>query len=130
MNNATTASQTPPLVSVPLHPIVRPLFLPLKHEYFEAFERGEKTVEYRVYGTRWNERTCAVGRKVVLSHGYGTKRRLRGEVTHFEKSREPLKTLAWLKCYGHRTGDCACITIKLDRSNAPLELQAERKEKL
>lgn len=95
----------------------RPLFIPLNREYFEAFERGEKTTEYRVYGPRWNERTCTIGRRVTLSLGYGKQRRLTGRVARFEKNREPLKTLAWLKCYGHRTGDCACITVDLDSTN-------------
>jgi hypothetical protein len=30
----------------------KPLFIPLKAEFFEAFERGEKDTEYRVYGPR------------------------------------------------------------------------------
>ena len=96
-----------------------PIFIPLKKEFFEAFERGEKTVEYRVYGKRWNETTCTMGREVVLSCGYGKQRRLRGVIVKFEKSREPLKTLAWLKCYSHRTGDAACITIKVYKSETP-----------
>lgn len=40
---------------------VKSLFVPLKKEYYEAFECGEKTVEYRAYGPRWNEKTCWVG---------------------------------------------------------------------
>ena len=32
---------------------MKPLFIPLKAEFFNAFERGEKTAEYRVYGPRW-----------------------------------------------------------------------------
>lgn len=94
-----------------------PLFIPLKREYFEAFERGDKKHEYRPYGVRWNEKTCPVGRRVTLSLGYGRQRRLNGKVVSFEKSREPLKTLAWLKCYGHRTGDCAVIGIELESPN-------------
>ena len=93
---------------------MKPLFIPLKAEFFNAFADGSKKEEYRVYGPRWNERTCTIGRPVVLSYGYGKKRRLRGVVASFERSREPLKTLAWLKCYGHRTGDCACIGIKVE----------------
>lgn len=49
---------------------MKPLFIPLRTEYFRAFERGEKTVEYRRYGRGWNERTCLVGKTAVLSHGY------------------------------------------------------------
>lgn len=38
--------------------------------WFNAFLSGEKTVEYRAYGPRWNESTCTPGRKALLSHGY------------------------------------------------------------
>lgn len=61
----------------------RPLFLPLKAEWFDAFEKGEKGEEYRAYGTRFNEVTCTVGRSVVLSYGYGKKRRLQGKISFF-----------------------------------------------
>lgn len=61
----------------------KPLFIPLKAKWFEAFERGDKTTEYRAYGPRWNERTCRVGRAVTLSYGYGKARRLSGEVIGF-----------------------------------------------
>jgi len=44
-----------------------PLFIPLKGEYFDAFARGEKRQEFRPWGKRWNERTCRIGRRVVLS---------------------------------------------------------------
>ena len=49
------------------------LFIPLKTAYFEAFRAGTKTVEFRLYGPRWNERTCPVGRSVVLSKGRRSK---------------------------------------------------------
>lgn len=74
------------------------LFIPLKTEYFEAFKAGTKRTEYRVYGPRWNERTCTVGRPVVLSKGYGRTHRLQGEVTAFWKS--SLAPADWQKCYG------------------------------
>jgi len=66
---------------------VKPLFIPLKKEYFEAFERGEKKVEYRAYGARWNENVCVIGRPVVLSCGYGKARRLKGKVVSFMKTK-------------------------------------------
>jgi len=53
----------------------KPLFLPLKREYFDAFEAGIKTHEYRLYGPRWNEKNCRIGRPVTLSCGYGKGRR-------------------------------------------------------
>lgn len=95
---------------------MKPLFIPLKTEFFEAFENGMKDTEYRIYGPRWNERTCAIGREVVLSHGYGNKRRLRGVVVGFDVSDEPTKTEAWRKCYGESdgfVGKAACIRVAL-----------------
>lgn len=61
----------------------KPLFIPLRKEYFEAFERGDKGSELRIYGPRWNERTCKPGRYVILSCGYGKHRRLLGRITQF-----------------------------------------------
>ena len=92
----------------------KPLFIPLKTAYFEAFAKGEKTTEYRPYGPRWNELTCPVGRKVTLSHGYGKARRLSGTVAAFERSAEPTRTPAWLDCYGRKGVEAACIHIRLD----------------
>lgn len=92
----------------------KPLFIPLKTAYFEAFANGEKTTEYRPYGPRWNERTCSVGRKVTLSHGYGKARRLTGTVIAFGRSAEPTRTAAWIDCYGDKSSDAACIHIQID----------------
>jgi hypothetical protein len=63
---------------------MKPLFIPLMKEYFEAFERREKDTEFRVYGPRWNEGTCVIDRPVVLSCGYGKQRRLNGIITSFK----------------------------------------------
>lgn len=48
----------------------KPLFIPLRTEYFRQFENGEKQIEYRRYGRGWNERTCLIGKRAILSHGY------------------------------------------------------------
>lgn len=37
----------------------------------------------RLYGPRWNERTCYIGRPVTLSKGYGTKNRIYGHIKGF-----------------------------------------------
>lgn len=92
----------------------KPLFIPLKAEYYEAFEKGEKNTEYRPYGARWNERTCAPGRTVVLSYGYGKKRRLTGRVESFRKHTTPSELPGWTACYGDRSDTAACIGIALD----------------
>lgn len=95
--------------------LLKALFIPLFTVHYNAFESGDKTEEYRPYGPRWNERTCAIGREVVLSCGYGKKRRMRGIVIGFRRSIEPTRTQAWKDCYRDRTGDAACIKIKIVR---------------
>ena len=95
---------------------MKPLFIPLKAEFFEAFERGEKKAEYRVYGPRWNEKTCPVGRPVVLSYGYCKKRRLRGTVASFHINYFPNALPGWTAVYGQDGGNAACIGIKVEGS--------------
>jgi hypothetical protein len=98
---------------------VPPLFIPLKREYFEAFARGEKSVEYRRRGPRWNAETCPIGRPVILSLGYGKARRLTGNISAFHYDTIPSKLAGWLACYGPNSGDASCITIQLDNPPAP-----------
>jgi len=100
-----------------------PLFIPLKREYFEAFERGEKIEEFRPYGPRWNEQTCPVGRQVVLSLGYGKQRRLFGRVVGFRKDEQPQLRPAWVHCYGDKHAVAACIKIELQPFNKSSVLQ-------
>lgn len=93
---------------------MKALFIPLKTAYFELFATGLKNTEYRVYGPRWNENTCYEGRSVVLSHGYGKHRRLRGRIVRFHKSLEPTRTAAWQDCYGTTDQIAACIEIQIE----------------
>lgn len=88
------------------------LFIPLKTEFFEAFERGEKDTEYRAYGPRWNEETCRVGRRVTVSHGYGKARRLIGEVVRFSIV-GPDASPGIRKCYPEGS-EFAAIKIRID----------------
>jgi hypothetical protein len=98
----------------------KPLFIPLKAEYFDDFATGMKTTEYRINGPRWNERTCRIGRAVTLSRGYGKQQRLRGTVTGFIA--EPLACLDGylyreLRALFPSTSDyakVACINIELE----------------
>ncbi len=96
---------------------MKPLFIPLKAEYFDAFERGEKSIEYRRFGQRWNYETCVVGRPVILSRGYGRHRRLTGTIVSFRPSyftkHLPELVPGWLECYGPNDAIVACITIQL-----------------
>ena len=93
---------------------MKPLFIPLKREYFDAFRLGTKTEEFRPVGPRWNASTCVVGRPVVLSLGYGKSSRLNGLIAGYQESVEPTQTDAWRKCYGARKGLAACIRVALD----------------
>lgn len=94
-----------------------PLFLPLKSQYFNAFAEGTKTVEYRLYGPRWNERTCYPGRPVVLSCGYGKSRRLTGRVMGLDLCLSPADMLpGWVDCYGAASGPAICISILIDHA--------------
>lgn len=96
------------------------LFIPLKREHFEAFRDGTKPnmEELRPEGPRWNARTCAIGRSVVLSLGYGKAQRLSGRIVGYRTSTEPTRTPAWKDCYGDRAGLAACIQIELDNATA------------
>jgi hypothetical protein len=60
-----------------------PLFVPLRAEFFRAFADGTKTVEWRKFGPRFNERTLFVGRRVTLSNGYSGER-LFGRIVQLE----------------------------------------------
>lgn len=59
---------------------IKPLFIPLKREWFEAFANGSKDTEYRPLIPRWDASVCFTGRPVTLSMGYGKQRRLSGVV--------------------------------------------------
>jgi hypothetical protein len=65
---------------MPLNDMIveKPLFIPLKAEFYDAFVRGEKSEELRKWGPRWNAKVCAVGRLVILSRSYGKQHRVRG----------------------------------------------------
>lgn len=92
----------------------RPLFIPLKTEYFEAFKAGTKDTEYRRHGSRWNEDVCQVGRPVVLSKGYGKSERLSGVITGFEV--RFLRSDDFVACYG-KPDWAACIQIKVSENS-------------
>lgn len=93
----------------------KPLFIPLKREFFEAFERGEKREEYRMLGPRWNGRTCTPGRPVILSLGYGSKKRLRARVESFRVCATPEALPGWAECYGAKADLAAVIVLEVER---------------
>lgn len=93
----------------------RPLFIPLRREWFDQFEDGRKDTEYRVHGPGWNERTCRVGRRVTLSCGYGKHRtRLTGTITQFEVLPAAQAHPAFREIYP-TAPEAAAIRIRVDR---------------
>ena len=95
----------------------KPLFIPLFGWAFNLYASGVKTTEYRLYGPRWNERTCAPGRRVTLSYGYGKARRLTGVISSLEVSDAAGDAEAWGRAFGSplKPGQrVAAIGIKLD----------------
>lgn len=112
----------------------KPLFVPMKSEYYEAFKGGEKTEELRLYGKRWNERTCYVGRKIILSKGYGKKERLIGQIWRFKKQHGSLFGSTYKKSildvFFNLDVYIACISIKdikpiTERKTIPLSGRIE-----
>ncbi len=87
----------------------KPLWIPLRREWFIAFRDGGKGHEWRLYGPRWNEDSCFIGRPVTLSLGY-TRTRLSGVVVSFDRRRAVAPAVAEL--YGKGTM-CAVIGITL-----------------
>lgn len=92
----------------------KPLFIPLKTEYFNAFKSGEKTEELRKYGKRWTIANCE-GREVVLSKGYGNHERLIGTVWRVKKQHGSTFGSTYKKaikeCYGTLDIEICCISI-------------------
>jgi hypothetical protein len=94
---------------------MKPLFIPLKSEYYEAFKDGSKTEELRQYGPRWNHDTCVVGRDVILSKGYGKQNRMKGRIWRFRKQHGSLFGSGYKRSikavFGTLDIEIACISI-------------------
>jgi hypothetical protein len=96
----------------------RPLFIPLSGKYYDQFISGEKRSELRRYGSRWNENVCQIGRRVVLSRGYGKQQRVTGVIREFYKRRGNTFGSTYQQairdCYGTLDLFIAEIRITLD----------------
>lgn len=94
---------------------MKAMFIPLKTEYYEAFKDGSKREELRLYNGRWNELTCRIGRKVILSKGYGSKNRMEGVIKEFRKQRGDVFGAGYqasiMAVYGTLDIDIACFYI-------------------
>jgi len=93
----------------------QPLFIPLCAGPFDEFKAGSKQnmEEYRPEGPRWNAEVCRIGRRVVLSRGYGKKDRLQGVIVGYRQiwSREVPN---WSTYYPKKEGRVAAIKIEVE----------------
>ena len=99
----------------------KPLFIPLKTEYYEAFESGSKSRELRRGSDkRWSEKNCRIGRHVTLSKGYGKAHRISGVVTGYERKLAALLPSndydAFRACFGLGEEFASVIHIDIDRN--------------
>lgn len=92
---------------------MKPLFIPLKSEYFDAFYNGKKTVEWRIYGPRWNDQTCTPGRKVVLSKGYGKYHRMDGIILNTSKHIIDDPEHIFNRVYGDKSKGAVAFAIRI-----------------
>lgn len=98
----------------------KPLFIPLLSQYFDQFKDGIKDTECRLHGRRWNARTCRVGRRVILSRGYGKADRIAGVIDSVSYDNCPAVNIpGWVEIYGVGRGQAIRIRIKLNR-DAPV----------
>ena len=84
----------------------KPLFVPLKSQYYYEFKNGTKTRELRRGSDkRWSAKNCRVGRAATLSRGYGKQDRLSATVSAHKVWRvrglSPRDYAAFVDCYGH-----------------------------
>jgi hypothetical protein len=99
----------------------KPLFIPLKAEYYEQFANGTKTTEYRAHGKRWNPETCYIGRDVVLSYGYGKARRMQARIVAAEILTNKAASDAFREIYGTQE-ECIAIHLQITGTGTEMEL--------
>jgi hypothetical protein len=58
---------------------IKSIFVPLHSKHWVDFRDRRKTIEWRAWGARWNDRTISPGRTIILANGY-TRARLHGVV--------------------------------------------------
>lgn len=101
---------------------MKPFFIVVTTEYYHQFLSGEKPgmEELRPYGARWNENTCAIGRPVILSAGYGKKHRAAGRIVGFRTSQAETQRSEYKAIYGdkHAGKPAACIKIEIEQGDS------------
>ncbi len=105
--------------SVAISRTMKPIFIPLKSQYFEDFKNGRKQIEYRRAGVgQFTLAKCTPGREVTLSKGYSKSNRITGTVVRSWIEHHEHPTGAIAKCYGTEPIDIIAISIRVDRTSS------------
>lgn len=99
----------------------KPLFIPLKTKYYEAFCDGTKSIEYRRPKDNFHPKKCLPGRQVTISKGYGKQHRQNGVIKSAilidAKTLPEDKQTDVLAVYGDIDIKIIAIEIVLDKFN-------------
>ena len=94
----------------------RPVLLALRKQHFLAFAGGSKTVEWRAWGPRWNDKAIRPGRAIALSKGYSGAR-LHGVVVKVERVERDDAPEGARAIYPEAATFCM-LTIRVERAMA------------
>ena len=86
--------------------MTRSIFVPLRSKHWNDFRDRRKSIEWRAWGTRWNDRTIIPGSTIILAKGY-TRDRLRGVVVRVQRVSRSLAPDAALAIYPNVETFCA-----------------------
>ena len=84
----------------------KPIFVALRSEHWNDFRDRRKSIEWRAWGARWNDRTIIPGMPIILAKGY-TRDRLHGVVVRVQRVSRPLAPDAALAIYPDVEAFCA-----------------------
>ena len=85
---------------------IKSIFVPLRTEHWKDFRDRRKSIEWRAWGARWNDRTITPGRPIILSKGY-IRDRLHGVVVKAQRVSRLLAPDAALAIYPNVETFCA-----------------------
>jgi hypothetical protein len=82
------------------------IFVALRSKHWIDFRDRRKSIEWRAWGARWNDRTITPGSTIILSKGY-TRVRLHGVVVRVHRVSRSLAPDAALAIYPDIEAFCA-----------------------
>lgn len=85
---------------------IKSIFVPLRSKHWIDFRDRRKSIEWRAWGARWNDRTIIPGSTIILAKGY-TRDRLHGVVVRVQRVSRPLAPDGTLAIYPDIETFCA-----------------------